>query len=222
MAVPTYVEESDSGSLGTQTTLTHTIPSGWSADDLAIAFVTFAVNRSVSTPASGWTVIGSQQTGSYRCIAYYKILASGDINAAHSWVLTSSSASNNQIVFIRITGHDATTPINTSANAVDGSNRTTHVSPAVTTTVDDCLIVRLMASANFLTASSGDTGTQELQNANQRIFRSSLATAGSTGTATYTTGVSTNLGYCTIAVAPTSGGGSAKPTYYHHQQQVVA
>jgi hypothetical protein len=209
MAVPTYVELSDSGSLGTVSTLTHTVPSGWAAGDLCVAVLTCATNRTVASAPAGWDLVETPTVGNVAYLTVYeKVLEAGDVNAAHSWPLSASSSATNQVVFLRVTGHHATTPVNVDAGAVDGSAVTSHVSPAVTTTEPDCLILRVLCNNSLVTTSSGDTGTEVIQSLSVRVWRSSKAAAGSTGTATYTTGIVKNVSYVTLAVQPAAGSGT--------------
>jgi hypothetical protein len=220
MAVP-VVAAVEVGPVDSTSPVSVTVPAGWSVGDLAFAMV-HTYNRTVSTPASGWTAINSPQfSGSVRTYLYWKILVSGDIGAAAGWSL-SADPSVGRVTLVQVTGHDPTTPINVSAGQQD-DYATSHVSPTVTTTANDCLILRLMSSdynPGGWTASSGDTGTSVAAGTTAppySVRKSSLATAGSTGTGTFTTS-NTAMQLFTVAVAPTSGG-AAKPVLFHQHYQ---
>lgn len=206
MAVPTFVGYDASGSQSTAT-ITHTIPAGWSAGDFVVAHCNTFFRSPTGTP-SGWTLAGSATGGAVDLYAYYKTLAPGDPGSTFSLTLN-AAPSGASITLLRVTGHDSASPMAaTPATATDGGDVTTHVSPAVTTTVGDALILRLVNGDQAGTASSGDTGTAiYADDINKSAWWSSLASAGSTGTATYTTGVARFWNYVTLAVAPASGGG---------------
>ena len=201
-AVPTYVELVRNTTTSTSP-MTLTIPSGWNTGDLVIAFI-YTSTRTISSTSGGWTLLTSETSGSDDVYAYWKIMDSGDANESQTWTL-SANPSSGFVAYFRITGHDPTTPINTSNHALDASSGTSHVSPSVTTTVDNCLILRsaLLGGQTF-TASSGDTGTQINNDGttNYALFQSSKVSNGSTGTATYTTGSSRQLPHMVFAIAP--------------------
>lgn len=212
MAVPTVAATSDSGAIGgTISTIEHVVPSGWSSGDMVIAQIRTPINRTISAAPDGWNLLEGPETGGQRHYWYWKFLDIGDPNENQVWTL-STSGSGAQVVMLRIAGNHASSPIDTSTSGVDGSAGTSHVSPTVTTTADECLILRCMGSSGTLTASSGDTGSEVIQATNVRIFSSSKSPAGSTGTATYTTVSSVDVTYATIAIAPTAGGDVTAPT----------
>jgi hypothetical protein len=219
MAVP-VVADYLAGSNDTTSPLGITVPGTWSAGDLAFALV-HTYTRTVSTPPSGWTALNSpQNSGSVNTYLYYKQLVSGDIGATADWTLN-ANPSLGRVVLVQVTGHDTTTPINASVGQSDATANS-HTSPAVTTTTGDCLVLRLMAIDEGMTwtASSGDTGTNVVTGSTSpsySIWKSSKATAGSTGSATYSTN-NFSLQLFTVAVAPSAGGGSSFAPYLHQPQ----
>ena len=145
--------------------------------------------------------------------AYWKILDVGDLGASQSWTL-SGNPSAGRVAFHRFTGHHATTPINVSTTANEASSTTTHESPTITTTVDDCLTCRLMTNGGqIIVVSSGDTGTSRYNNAAVALslWTSPKTTAGATGTATYTTSASRQLGHIVVGLAPAAAGTARDP-----------
>lgn len=218
MAVPVLVS-TDANSTSASSPIAHTIPAGWSAGDLVIALL-YTSSRTVTGVPSGWAAADDSTTLAFNKIyAYWKVLVSGDLGASQSWTL-SANPSASRIVFIRITGAHATTPINSSDGTADGSSGTTHVSPEVTSSVNDCLILRMMVNGGqATTASSGDTGSKEYEvtsTPGMSVWESSKATAGGTGTATYTTTANRQFAYITLAIAPAAGA-SGNPWNYYAQ-----
>ncbi len=203
----------DVSSAQTTSPVSHTVPAGWAAGDLVIAYLRTNI-RTVSSVPSGWTLIQSTTGISDNTYSYWKILVSGDLGASQSWTLNANPSAC-RIAFYRFTGAHAVTPIDASASQNDASSGTSHTSPSVTTTVDNCLIARMAingGSAQSLSASSGDTGTQQYQDTTTALalFTSTKTTAGSTGTATYTTPSSRQLTFTTAAIAPAASS-SARP-----------
>jgi hypothetical protein len=217
VSVPVVAAFDDSDTLGNNSTISYTIPSGWLVGDYVVAFLTHGV-RTVSSAPSGWTLIRAQ-SGDANVSAYGKTLVSGDPGSSPTWTLNATSFQNTRILYLRVTGAADTGTIDGDAGAVDGTAVTSHVSPAVTTTGPDRLILRLFTSnGQVLTPSSGDTGTEIVAGTtlpSLAAFRSSLASAGSTGTATYTTALARNFTYITAAIAPASGPSVSIPAIYY-------
>jgi hypothetical protein len=216
MAVP-VVADYLAGSADATSPISVTVPSGWSAGDLVFALLHSFV-RSITSAPSGWTGLDSPQySGAVRSYLYWKILGSGDPGSTLDWA-TNADPSYGRAVLVKVTGHDTTTPINVSAGQADTATNS-HASPSVTTTASDCLILRFLCideNNSGWSASSGDTGTNVATSTvmpTYTVWKSSLASAGATGTGTYgTSNVAMQL--FTVAVAP-SAGGVAKPVLFH-------
>jgi hypothetical protein len=214
MAVPT-VASSSVGTAESTASPSIAIPA-WDVGDLVVLTIHTFI-RTVSTAPTGWTALNSPVSGgSVNTYVYWKILASGEPSSTVSFTLSASNP-NSRIALIRVTGHNAT-PINQSTS---GSSTSPIATSSVTTTVDDCLILRILASddAPAWTATSGDTGTEIYTSGNlSRLaaWKSSKATAGATGTATYTSNYTSH--FWVIAIAPTAGGGSSFAPYLHQPQ----
>lgn len=222
MAAPVIADIDVSGASSTSP-ISHTIPAGWSVGDLVIARVV-TTNRTVSSttfPGTQEGFLGSI-TGD-RCYIYSRILQAGDLGASFSWTLN-ANPSNPIIVYLRITGADGTTPLDDIQVNESGTATTSQVSPSVTTEGVDRLILRVSANGGqAFTASSGDTGTKytnRTASPGYEIWYSSLASAGTTGTATYTIGTARAQNHFTLAIAPASGpAGLAIPLVVHHMRQ---
>jgi len=113
-----------------------------SSGNLLIAAVATDGDTSASIAApSGWTLIDRGCYSSAVTLgAWYKI-ATGSEPASYTFSWTGSQQSYGWIM--RFTGHNASSPINTSS--ATGGSSSTPTSPAVTTTVANCMILRLGA-----------------------------------------------------------------------------
>jgi hypothetical protein len=218
MAIPSVIANS-AGTVLNGTAPSHTIPAGWSAGDLCIAFVRCG-GRTITARPTGWANVNEARGAGENIYVEWMKLASGDLGATQTWTL--SNTADNQVTFFRITGQHATTPIDVTTATSEGSSSATHTSPSVTTTANDCLILRCWSNGSqLLTASSGDTGTkyyEQTSDPGATLFTSSLATAGATGTAVYNTIANRQLNTVTVGIAPTSGGGSSFAPYLHQPQ----
>lgn len=174
------------------------LPSGTVAGDLLVAGI---YSNAAITPPSGWTLIrtvGSGHTGSLH--VYYKVVGNSEPG---SYTFSTSDEASGGIA--RITGAHATYPIRQSATAASTN------SPSVSTTVDDCLILRAVGGArqdslNFVTPAGcaqvwNFGGGANFQSTEQALFTQSQATAGATGTADVGS-QGHNWAGITVAIAP--------------------
>ena len=162
---------------------------------------------------TSWTQIDSE-VGSVHTSSMWERTASSE---PASYTFTVSSSEKLQAIIAIINGQDAASPINASASGIGTSD--SPISPTVTTTVDDCLIIRGFACDDDLIATddtgnpagttvilvrdtSGDGG-----DVSAGMAYESQLTAGATGTATWTSALSASSPWsaCTIAIAPASG-----------------
>ncbi|MGA1979396.1 MAG: LamG domain-containing protein [Sedimentisphaerales bacterium] len=144
--IPTYrgfskaKQDSDTTSIVISTPATNT-------GDLLIAAVATDGDTSASIAVPGWTLIdrGAPSGGRVTLGAWRKFSTGASEPATHtfSWAVGNPQQAYGWIM--RFTGYDATSPspINTSATA--DQNNIAPTSPAVTTTVPNCLILRLGA-----------------------------------------------------------------------------
>jgi hypothetical protein len=223
MAAPVF-QSADGSAVQSTNPISHTIPAGWSAGDLALAVICSG-SRSVSTPPSGWTLEGSNTSvSSARLFVYSRTLESGDLGASFSWSFSGGSPYNGRVIYLRITGHSTTDPTDTSNTGFDASGVTSHPSPVLTTTVADTLLVRSAVNnaSAALSASSGDTGTKQYeQTSDQAVSIWTFARAGTgaeSAAATYSTSANKTLSWVSVAIAPSAGGGSSFAPYLHQPQ----
>ena len=126
----------------TASSLSHTAPTGISADDLLLIIVgsddiTDVVQFSINdTTYPGWTKLGEQGTATSDCHigVFYKVAGGSEGN------VTVDAVSADEMFgwYLRISGNATTTPINASAFGSDGGS--SHDIPSVTTDVNDCLL----------------------------------------------------------------------------------
>lgn len=207
MAQPTYVGV-DISSTQSTSTITHTVPSGWSAGDLAIAHVDTGL-RTVSSAPSGWALAGSITGTAANTYIYTKTLEAGDLGGSIGWTLN-ASPTGAFIALIRMTGHDTVTPVNVIDTVDDVTTVTDHTFPTVTTTADNCVVFHSTSHGgqNF-SVGSGSTGTERNNAAPLILYSQTKASAGAVGTATYTTTLTRRQSLITFAIAPAASSGPA-------------
>ena len=205
--------------------------SGRIAGDFLILIVE-TPNRAVTVPSADWTQfsVGQPNVGSagaaggVRLAGFYKVSdgTEGQVHAAS----TSSSHSVHTGIVIR--GVDTTNPINAIASAGLSTGGTALSWPDVITTVNDSIIVNLLANdrdalsvTNLSSIANANLSNLTLQadgtvatdvGGGIGIITGGLATAGDSGNTTATNASSANAAYITVALTPASVGGSASIT----------
>jgi hypothetical protein len=123
------------------TTIVIPKPSGTVQNDLLIAAV--AIDESpTSLTASGWTQIDCTAYGTAVTLGTWRKTAGASEPASYNFSWTGGQKAYGWIM--RFTGHNAANPIN-GTPATANQTSMTPTSPAVTTTVPNCLILRLGA-----------------------------------------------------------------------------
>ena len=196
------------------TTFTADMPSTRPDDDL---YIMLAVKDDDPTipleDTTSWVEVQSSKVGTVvRVKSWWKIGSSEP--ASYSATIDSET----YIVYVlRISGANATTPINASALQTS-TNGTTKTSPTVTTTVDNCLVIRFSGSndtTDTYPTQTEYTATPATEQAKNYSFENGTAgacecafsteeklTAGATGTADFTLSASEAGASITIAIAP--------------------
>jgi type II secretory pathway pseudopilin PulG len=134
------------------------VPIGTTAGDLLIAAVATDEDTSTTiTTAAGWTLIDrGVSSGAVTLGAWYKVAGASESAPTFNW----TGGQQAYGWMMRFTGQDAANPIN--ASAVANQTSATPQSPAVTTTVPNCLILRLGAfddsDVNTLPEPGGNPG----------------------------------------------------------------
>lgn len=210
----TPVAYSSGSTSGAQTSVTVTLPAGWSAGDVCVVHINLKSGTDV-TAATGWTsIISSNVASVYFSHAFYRVLQSGDTNPA--FTISLSTGNGCAWVAADYSGVASTSTINASGQTSSSSNATTHLSPTITTTVANCMLLMLYGTDISVTYSSPSEGTLEKtgdagigSNADgvTSIVDFALGAAGATGQQSIT--VSSTCTYTGIQVALAPGAAPA-------------
>lgn len=202
---------------GTPTSLTITKPTGTVSGNLLVAIFEWYVGNLGSLP-SGWTTIdthneGVTSWGDGGLATAYKI-AGGSEPANYTFTVGTngfSLASGAQGTMMRISGHDAVTPINAhTIGAIDSSSPFT--TPSVTTTVVDTLVLHGWGAQNPAGGVSWNTPDRVTfvdkqgsgNNTMLMVARENKALAGATTTRDATASSAYATWATQIAIAPTA------------------
>ena len=139
--------------------ITISTPSGTVEDDLLIAAVTVRGDNSASlSPPAGenWTAIYIGDRAGEVTLGVWWKLAYPSESPSHQFTWTESTQESYAWI-MRFTGHDVSDPIND--DSYNSGYLTDPTSPSVTTTVDDCLILRIggFNNADIITDNPGLT-----------------------------------------------------------------
>lgn len=202
-------------SSGSNANVTAVVPSGTASGDLLIAFPISDDTSTLSTAGSGFTQVNGQQIGgnSDESLYVYTKTAGGS-ESNTTWTL--STARNWGVLLLRVTGHNGRDVSATGSGSA--ANSTSQPVPAVTTTVNDCLLISVIASDQSavtpptLTAPSGYTEVLDTEQAGANMvvgFATGVqTTAGTTSAVNWTIGASDRAALATVAVKPTAGLGA--------------
>lgn len=202
-------------------TIALTKPTGLATGDLMIAHVYARSNDSTTfnSVASGFTEIQTLFASSVAHGAWWKIADAGDVAASDFTFGWDGVAVNGIGRMWRISGHDATTPINGS-NEANGVGSTDTVS-GITPSVANCLLILLHGASDdtgsisgWAIATDNPASWTEAYDDNGGLPNALIAGAyalrpqtTATGDATWTAATAENWGAMIIAVAPSGGGG---------------
>jgi hypothetical protein len=220
MALPTVRAVGTISSGSTSTAATPGLPSGTVAGDFLLMFIE---TDNQDATASGWTEApSSPQTADTasasdtRLTVLYRIAQSG-----RDATTTNAPGEHISARIIGITAgtYDTSNPFHQSAGGTDTTSDTSGSGPAVTTTLNDCLIIAACSNGNDpaangtanYTISNASLGSVTERIDNTRIagngggfgvISGTLATAGSSGNTTFTLAVASLKGMLTYAIAP--------------------
>ena len=212
-AVPTYVGENKSSTTGSS--LSITLPTGTQAGDLIIAVLTGASSGScVWTLTSGWT---SGFTSSNALAVYYRYAIAGE-PSSYTFSMTGSTGGSGYLLSYR----------QASAHVFAGSYSSGTTLAAITTTVNNSIILAAarhgISGSTVTITTSGYTTIDSYSGTSpgmgSTVASKTLATAGSSGTATVAYGGAGSGGGILFSIRPiainlqaTGGiGGSASST----------
>ena len=208
MAVPTVVASSTSDNGGvTDTFIDIVLPAGIQADDVIFLLAMTASNLpSSGFTATGYTtstlVVNNGSTDMYARYLYKKATGSESSTTVR---VSMTNSSYHVVIAVIVRGADGDAPLD-----VDGGTNASNIAPSVTTTVDDCLLLRFVAARNgtfpapSITPPSTSIATKQHGGGIAAAGASydSQASAGATATKTFTVTGHTGYGAYTIAVPP--------------------
>jgi hypothetical protein len=190
-------------------------PTGTASGDVLLALIATNTESTMSN-WGGFTGVGSasgyQLSSNTDCGTHAGVLVAGGSEPS-TYTFTFGASEGGVAVILRITGADNTAPGYHAWLSEESSTNTNKTAPAVTTTVNDCLIVSSFGSdpSSAITVTLGAGGTSYLDAANTDptiaqlfIGQMNAPTAGLIAgmTATYSSG--DNAGEWTVAFAPAS------------------
>lgn len=187
------------------------MPSGTQENDLLVAVILAFNNRTYTS--TGWTFLDSDTynySGSILDVhILYKIAGSGE---SGPYTFTASVGTSQLITILRYSGVDTSNPINAYATNTGGSGPVT--TAAVTTTVDNCKIVKAAIAQSLgdpitLGTLSGYTSLRYNNTTyhDERVYDKDQVSAGTTDTNTMT--IDVDEGWATITIAITPSGDPA-------------
>jgi hypothetical protein len=205
-AMPTYGAQA-SDVIGPSASISVAYPTGTAAGKTLVYLLAYTNTATISTPPAGFTA-GSTQANGTRTLALYTRVCDGSESGSVSVTL---SASVRRVGAMLLVDATAATPIDLAGFAT--GTGTTGTAPAITTTGDNRLGVRVLAvagnsgavtipSTSRLYVSDG-TGSGGITLA---ASTESFTTAGTTSTAAFTWGVSVEWIACTLALSPPASG----------------
>ncbi len=192
------------------TSLAIALPPGTSADDLLVACVATDADEVASlAPLAGWNIVDvGHEQGTVTFGTWWKLATAAE---SSTQTFTWANGQKGWGWIMRFTGHDTANPIHATATASGQSSSPT--SPAVTTTVDNTMILRLGGFDNK-NVTVGDTGLAGHTTITMDISGTSggnvsggagyvtQTTAADSGTATFALTNSQEYRAVTIAIAP--------------------
>ncbi|MDP9888351.1 PKD domain-containing protein [Pseudarthrobacter enclensis] len=171
-------------------------PAGTAAGDVLVAAITVDTNPGMASVPAGWTAmvnglsINSSSTSGARVYVYYHVVGSSD-PASYAWTLSAAAKWGGGITGYR--GVNNTTPLDAQVvTAVDASYSATSITaPSTTTATNGAMVIGGVGCdcASPMVSAPPSGWTQQWQAAGGQIAELAdkvQATAGATGTATWT------------------------------------
>ena len=197
------------------TTVTLTKPSGTAAGDVLVASFTADKNPTAATP-SGWTpIVNTLNIGSgARVFAYYRVVGASD-PGSYSWTLGTSAKWGGGVTAYK--GVNNTTPLDSSVVTAANTSYTASsiAGPSVTTASNNAMLIGGVGFDSSTPGASAPTGwTERWESADGQIAEQAdrvQATAGASGTATWTFNTAKAVAVWRTALKPASGGSSTPP-----------
>ena len=216
-----YTEFTEAKANSNVQAITIDTPAGTTEGDLLIAAVVTDAKETVSPPGGeNWTEIDQDDGSNAVTLGVWWKLAEASESGSHQF--TWGSSEECYAFMMRFTGHDATDPINDSLGQ-GGSNTSSPPSPAVTTTVADCLVLRIggfddddisinnpgLSGHTAITMDESGSGSGTCSGGAGYVLQSAI---GGSGTSSFSLTGGEQYRTVTIAIAPdpSAGGGSGE------------
>lgn len=192
-------------------TVSLTAPAGTLAGDVLVASITGDLNPTMSSIPAGWVAIvnglsiNASSTAGARAFAYYHVVDAAD-PLSYGWTLSSAVKWGGGVTAYR--GVDNATPLDTpTATAVDASYTATSITvPGLTTSSNGTMLIGGAACDCSSPLISPPTGWTELWEAGggqlAELADRTQASAGATGTATWTLGAARGVAAWRTALKP--------------------
>ena len=199
------------------TSLTIPTPGGVSAGDLLVAAVATdgSTSSSLAPPGGeGWTEVNLDDRNGQATLGVWWKLADASESSSHQFTWSGDQEAYGWIM--RFTGHNTGSPIN--ASAAQGENSSSPDCPSVTTTVADCLIVRIggfdddditvdapgLSGHTAITMDKSNTGSSTCSGGAGYVQQAAI---GASGISEFSLTGNEQSRMVTIAIAPDPGGG---------------
>jgi len=225
--IPIIASMTEQGDTAPSTSLTLNKPSGVESGDLLLLIV---MNDDRSATAfsdnkNGWSFLNTSGDASSQAhVAVFWKIADGTEGPTET--VTSAGSDEWMGYYLRITGADSTTPINANNFAQSSANSANHIIPAVTTTIDDCLVLYglsfdggdgypfSVSGAGWSEEDEHQTGASGSGDVSGCFGSKNLTSQGSSGSATVSCALSDGAAYFQLAIAPSDGGSSSTESNY--------
>jgi PKD repeat protein len=192
------------------TTVSLPAPEGRIAGDVLVASFTADKNPTVAVPA-GWTAItsGLSISSGARAFAYYRVVGSSD-PATYTWTLSTAVKWGGGIT--AYSGVNTTTPLDSAvATAVNTTYTATSIAvPGVTTASNGALLIGGLGFDSSSPAATPPTGwTERFETSGGQVAEQAdriQATAGATGSATWTFSTAKAVAAWRTALKPAGSG----------------
>lgn len=195
---------------GNATSISANLPS-YSSGDLGVLVCYIDTSTATFSAISGWSATDGG-TAAEGGVTIFTRSCDGSEGSTVTVAASSGGATNIQVIALKITGHNTTTPLNISAfaSASGGANWN---SPSITTTADGCLLFfaggcREVSNASDTSIPSGTTLVDQLATAGSwlGLAYKTQTSAGSTGAQQWTNTANAKRAF-SFAIAPASATG---------------
>ncbi|MGP4033284.1 PKD domain-containing protein [Pseudarthrobacter sp. 1C304] len=214
-AAITTVASTTTNNTATTTSVTLNKPAGTAAGDVLVASFTADKNPTATAPA-GWTAIVNNLSISSgaRAFAYYRVVGASD-PASYTWTLSTAVKWGGGITAYR--GVNNTTPLDSTVATATNTTYTASsiAAPSITTASNNALLIGGVGFDSSTPGATAPTGWTERWEATdgqiaQQADRTQ-ATAGATGTATWTFNTAKAVAVWRTALKPGAGTGGTTP-----------